>query len=84
MILVLRPCLQLARRLINDIGLDCNIATLVRWRAHAHIAQQSVGWFQRDLTGRTASRLVDIGNHAATVLMLNASFRGPSLLCWEE
>jgi len=68
MILVLRPCLQLARRLINDIGLDCNIATLVRWRAHAHIAQQSVGWFQRDLTGRTASRLVDIGNHAATVI----------------
>ena len=68
MILLLRPCLQLARRLINDIGLDCNIATLVRWRAHAHLAQQSVGWFQSDLTGRTASRLVDIGNHAATII----------------
>ena len=68
MILFLRPCLQLARRLINDVGLDCNIATLVRWRAHTHLAQQSVGWFQSDLTGRTASRLVDIGNHAATII----------------
>ena len=67
-ILLLRPCLHLARRLVNDIGLDCNIATLVRWRAHAHLAQQSVGWFQNDLTGRTASRLVDIGNHAATII----------------
>jgi len=73
-LLLLRPLSQLLRHAINDIGLDCNAATLVRWRAHDHLANQSVGWFQEDLTGRTAIRLVDIGNHVADILFqcLNA------------
>jgi len=73
-LLLFRPVSQLLRHAINDIGLDCNIATLVRWRAHDHLANQSVGWFQEDLTGRTAIRLVDIGNHVADILFqcLNA------------
>ena len=60
--------MQLLRHAINDIGLNCNVATLVRWRAHDHLAKQSVGWFQEDLTGRTAIRLVDIGNHVADII----------------
>lgn len=68
MLLVLKPLSQLARHAVNDIGLQCNAATLVRWRAHDHLSKQSVGWFQEDLTGRTASRLVDIGNYAGDVL----------------
>jgi len=74
MLLLFRPLSQLLRHAINDIGLDCNTATLVRWRAHDHLANQSVGWFQEDLTGRTAIRLVDIGNHVADILFqcLNA------------
>ncbi len=64
-VLFLRPILQGARHAVNDIGIDCNAANLYRWRAHEHMAQQSVGWFQEDLTGRTSSRLVDIGNYAA-------------------
>jgi len=73
-LLLFRPLLQMLRHATNDIGLDCNIATLVRWRAHEHLAKQSVGWFQEDLTGRTAIRLVDIGNHVADILFqcLNA------------
>lgn len=67
-LLLLRPLSQLLRHAVNDIGLNCNIATLVRWRAHEHLTNQSVGWFQEDLTGRTAIRLVDIGNHVADVL----------------
>jgi len=67
-VVVLRPLLQFARHAANDIGLDCNIANLVRWRAHGHLSQQSVGWFQEDLTGRTSVRLVDIGNHAASII----------------
>ena len=66
-LLLLRPLSQLLRHAVNNIGLDCNIATLVRWRAHDHLSNQSVGWFQEDLTGRTAVRLVDIGNHVADV-----------------
>lgn len=67
-LLLFRPLSQLLRHAINDIGLNCNAATLVRWRAHDHLANQSVGWFQEDLTGRTAIRLVDIGNHVADVI----------------
>ncbi len=67
-LLLIRPGFQLARLAVNEIGFHCNTATLVRWRAHAHLSKQSVGWFQEDLTGRTASRLVDIGNHAAEVI----------------
>ncbi len=68
MLLLFRPFSQLLRHAINDIGLNCNTATLVRWRAHDHLANQSVGWFQEDLTGRTAVRLVDIGNHVSDVV----------------
>lgn len=67
-VLLLRPLAQFARHAANDIGLDCNIANLTRWRAHVHLSQQSVGWFQEDLTGRTAARMVDIGNHAAMII----------------
>lgn len=67
-ILLLRPASQLARHLVNDIGFQCNAANLFRWRAHDHLSKQSVGWFQEDLTGRTAIRLVDIGNYAADVI----------------
>jgi len=67
-LLLVRPLSQLLRHALNEIGLNCNIATLVRWRAHNHLSNQSVGWFQEDLTGRTAIRLVDIGNHVADVI----------------
>lgn len=67
-LLLFRPVSQLLRHAVNDIGLNCNVATLVRWRAHDHLAKQSVGWFQEDLTGRTAIRLVDIGNHVADII----------------
>ena len=68
MLLLLRPVAQLLRHAVNDIGIQCNAATLVRWRAHDHLANQSVGWFQEDLTGRTAIRLIDIGNHASDIM----------------
>jgi len=67
-VLALRPASQLLRHAVNDIGFQCNSATLFRWRAHDHLSQQSVGWFQEDLTGRTAIRLVDIGNHASDII----------------
>ncbi len=66
-LLLFRPLSQLCRHAVNDIGLNCNVATLVRWRAHDHLSSQSVGWFQEDLTGRTATRLVDIGNHVSDI-----------------
>jgi ATP-binding cassette subfamily B multidrug efflux pump len=74
MLTILRPFIQFLRHAVNDIGLDCNGASLFRFRAHAHLTQQTVGWFQDDLTGRTASRLVLMGNYATAVIFqsLNA------------
>ena len=74
MLILIRPIAHFARHAVNGIGLQCNAANLFRWRAHDHLTQQSVGWFQEDLTGRTASRLVDMGNYAADLIyhVLNA------------
>lgn len=74
MLAILRPLVQFMRHAINDIGLDCNGASLFRYRAHAHLTRQSVAWFQDDLAGRTASRLVLMGNYATAVIFnsLNA------------
>ena len=74
MVIVVRPLGQFVRHCVNDIGLQCNAANLFRWRAHDHLIKQSVGWFQEDLAGRTASRLVLMGNYATDVIFhsLNA------------
>ena len=64
-IALVRPVAHFLRTAVNDVAMDCNIATIVRWRAYDHLIRQSVGWFQEDLTGRTSGRLVDIGNHVA-------------------
>lgn len=68
MVILLRPLAAFARHAVNDIGLQCNAANLFRWRAHDHLTKQSVGWFQEDLAGRTASRLVLMGNYATDVI----------------
>ncbi len=68
MIALIRPVSQFMRHSVNDIGLQCNAANLFRWRAHDHLTKQSVGWFQEDLAGRTASRLVLMGNYATDVI----------------
>ncbi|SFR43670.1 ABC transporter ATP-binding protein [Litoreibacter janthinus] len=74
MVILIRPLGQFARHSVNDIGLQCNAANLFRWRAYDHLTKQSVGWFQEDLAGRTASRLVLMGNYATNVIFhsLNA------------
>lgn len=73
-LVLLRPLAQFARHAVNGIGLQCNAANLFRFRAHDHLTRQSVGWFQEDLAGRTASRLVLMGNYATDVIfhLLNA------------
>ena len=74
MIVLIRPLGQFARHSVNEFGLSCNSANLFRFRAHDHLTKQSVGWFQDDLAGRTASRLVLMGNYAGDAIFhcLNA------------
>lgn len=68
MIVLLRPLSQFVRFAVNDVGFSCNVANLFRWRAYDHLTRQSVGWFQEDLAGRTASRLVLMGNYASDAI----------------
>ena len=57
-ILVLRPAIQgLDVLLLNNTILP-NFGTLIRWRAHAHVLRQSVGWFENDFAGRIANRIM--------------------------
>ncbi len=35
-----------------------NFGTMMRWRAHAHILRQPVGWFESDFAGRIANRIM--------------------------
>ncbi|MCV6594416.1 MAG: ABC transporter transmembrane domain-containing protein, partial [Silicimonas sp.] len=57
-LLVLRPGLQLIDvGLLNNAILP-NFGTLIRWRSHAHVLRQSVGWFENDFAGRIANRIM--------------------------
>ena len=73
-ILVVRPLLSFLCMSINDIAIDCNSLTMSRWQAFDYLTQQSVGWFQEDLTGRTSSRLLHVGEYVANIVhaMLNS------------
>ena len=35
-----------------------NFGTMMRWRAHAHVLRQPVGWFEGDFAGRIANRIM--------------------------
>jgi len=35
-----------------------NFGTMIRWRAHAHVLRQPVGWFEGDFAGRIANRVM--------------------------
>ncbi len=65
LILLIRPIFYISREALNDLGFKPNAATLFRWRAFQQVAKQSVGWFQQDLAGRTAMRVVESGSNAA-------------------
>ena len=44
-ILILRPAIQAANVLLLNNTILPNFGTVIRWRAHAHVLRQSVGWF---------------------------------------
>lgn len=60
-LMVLRPLSWLGREGLNDIVFRPNNVTMVGWRAHRHVLNQSVGWFRNDLSGRIANRVREVG-----------------------
>ncbi|MBS3849328.1 ABC transporter ATP-binding protein [Devosia sp. BSSL-BM10] len=63
-LLLLRPLAGFIGEGLDDIAYRPNAETLIRWRAHRHVQRQSVGWFRRDLSGRIANQVRDIGASA--------------------
>ncbi|EPX82461.1 ABC transporter ATP-binding protein [Salipiger mucosus] len=57
-VLLLRPAIQALDVLVLNNAIMPNFGTLIRWRSHAHVLRQSVGWFENDFAGRIANRIM--------------------------
>ena len=57
-VLILRPLVQGLDVLFLNNAILPNYGTLFRWRAHAQVLRQSVGWFENDFAGRIANRVM--------------------------
>lgn len=65
LVLIARPSVSFLREAINDVAFRPNAVALVRWRAHRHVLQQSVGWFNNNLAGHIANRVRESGSASA-------------------
>ena len=57
-ILILRPLVLGADVALLHNTILPNFGTMIRWRAHAHVIRQPVGWFESDFAGRIANRIM--------------------------
>ncbi|MBE2276621.1 MAG: ABC transporter ATP-binding protein [Rhodobacteraceae bacterium] len=57
-ILILRPLILVANVALLHNTILPNFGTMIRWRAHAHVVRQPVGWFESDFAGRIANRIM--------------------------
>ncbi|WP_322866678.1 ABC transporter ATP-binding protein [Aquicoccus sp. G2-2] len=57
-ILFLRPLIHFIDVLLLNNAIMPNFGALIRWRSHAHVLRQSVGWFESDFAGRISNRIM--------------------------
>ncbi len=57
-IVILRPLVLVANVALLHNTILPNFGTMIRWRAHAHVIRQPVGWFESDFAGRIANRIM--------------------------
>ncbi len=57
-VLVLRPLLLVGNVALLHNTILPNFGTMIRFRAHAHVIRQPVGWFESDFAGRIANRIM--------------------------
>jgi ATP-binding cassette subfamily B multidrug efflux pump len=60
-LLVARPLALVVRDLIANQAISANVANMMRWQHHWHVARQSWTFFQNDYAGRIASRTLQTG-----------------------
>jgi ATP-binding cassette subfamily B multidrug efflux pump len=67
-VMLLRPALgAIGVALLHNTILP-NFATMMRWRSHAHVLRQPVGWFESDFAGRIANRIMQTPPAAGEVV----------------
>jgi ATP-binding cassette subfamily B multidrug efflux pump len=59
--LVVRPLVSLLADLSKQQLIMGPVSALVRWRAHAYVVRQSLGFFQNDFAGRISNRVMQVG-----------------------
>ena len=57
-VLIVRPILLVGNVALLHNTILPNFGTMIRWRAHAHVIRQPVGWFESDFAGRIANRIM--------------------------
>ena len=60
-LLVLRPLAMTAQNLVTNQAIAVNVANMIRWQNHWHVARQSWAFFQNDFAGRIANRVMQTG-----------------------
>jgi ATP-binding cassette subfamily B multidrug efflux pump len=60
-LLLLRPVSQMAQNLVSNQAIAVNVANMIRWQNHFHVARQSWAFFQNDFAGRIANRVMQTG-----------------------
>ncbi len=60
-LLLLRPLAQMAQNLVSNQAIAVNVANMIRWQSHFHVARQSWAFFQNDFAGRIANRVMQTG-----------------------
>jgi ATP-binding cassette subfamily B multidrug efflux pump len=62
LILVLvRPLAIVAQHMVSNQAISANVANLIRWQNHWHVARQSWAFFQNDFAGRIANKVMQTG-----------------------
>jgi len=61
-VLILRPTVLIAERLLTNVGITAGFTTMMRWQHYVHVARQSLSFFQKDFAGRIATRVMQTGS----------------------
>src|SRR6476619_5876544 len=60
-LLLVRPGAMMVRDLVSNQAISVNVANMIRWQNHWHVARQSWAFFQNDFAGRIANRVMQTG-----------------------
>ena len=75
---MLRPSVRAIETLLVNQCIVTNLTQSVRWRAYRRVIHHSVGWFENDLAGRIANRVIETPNSTArlTIMVLTGVTQG--------